>query len=200
LNVPEIVFMDVDAELGHSEPDPEIRDLLRASVGVNLALQFLPGALPYNVLVGPPPDPRIASAIVWFDAYVTNVDRTVRNPNLLEWNAGLWLIDHGATLFFHHTWQNYRTRSRQPFAQIKDHVLMPYATLLEEADRELVLRLSGGQLERITAALPAAWLADEPGFDSIDAVRAAYLTFLRDRLRPPRAFLEEALRVRAAAV
>jgi len=115
LRVPEIVLMDLDPAIGQSEPDPEISDLLEFSVGLNIAMAYLPSALMFELPAAPPPDPALASSIVWFDAYVTNVDRTPRNPNILVWNTQLWLIDHGASLYFHHTWQDYRARSRQPF-------------------------------------------------------------------------------------
>ena len=133
LPVPEIVFVELDPELARTEPDPEIQALIRASAGLNLALDYLPGAVTFDP-VAEQPDADLASAVVWFDAYVTNVDRTPRNTNMLIWHRRLWLIDHGATLYFHHTWTNYRERSRTLFPMIKDHVLLQFASALQEVD------------------------------------------------------------------
>src|SRR5215813_8583212 len=147
LLVPDIVFMELDPVLGRSEPDYEIRNLIKASAGLNLALDYLPGALTYTPAAPAPLDPDLASAIVWFDAYVTNVDRTARNTNLLLWHKRLWLIDHGAALYFHHTWhEDFLARSRAPFAPIKDHVLLPFATALAEADARLSALLTEDHL------------------------------------------------------
>src|SRR3954449_9532 len=129
LPVPEIVYVELDAALARTEPDPEIQDLIRASAGLNLALDYLPGSITFDPLVDRPA-PELASRVVWFDAYTTNVDRTPRNTNILVWHKNLWLIDHGAALYFHHDWANYLERSRSPFAQIKDHVLLPFAAAL----------------------------------------------------------------------
>src|SRR6476661_8929179 len=128
LPVPEIVFVELDPAIGRNEPDGEIQALVEASAGLNLALDFLPGALGFDPLMLPTIDPALASAVVWFDAYTTNVDRTPRNPNLLFWHRKLWLIDQGAALYVHHTWTDYLTRARSPFAAIKDHVLLPIAS------------------------------------------------------------------------
>ena len=134
LRLPEIVFIELDPILGRSEPHPEIRDLIQASAGLNLALRYLPSAFAYNPLLKPPVDAALASAIVWFDAYVTNVDRTPRNVNMLLWAEQLWLIDHGAALYFHHDWGDYRERSRSPFALIKQHVLLSFAKSVRAVD------------------------------------------------------------------
>lgn len=125
LPVPELVFVELDPELARTEPDPEIQDLIRASAGLNLALDYLPGAVMFDP-VADKPDADLASAVVRLDAYVTNVDRTPRNTNMLMWHKRLWLIDHGAALYVHHTWNNYRERSRDPFPMIKDHVLLQF--------------------------------------------------------------------------
>src|ERR671926_1038404 len=127
LPVPEIVFVEVAAELARTEPDPEIQDLIRASEGLNLALDYLPGSIAFDP-AAEKVEPGLASSIVWFDAYVTNVDRTARNTNMLMWHRRLWLIDHGAALYFHHNWDDYLARSRNPFRQIKDHVLLAAAS------------------------------------------------------------------------
>src|SRR4051812_38930851 len=126
LQVPEIVLVVLDPEMARSEPDPDIRHLVRASAGLNLALDYLPGSLGFDPLVEPP-SPPLASRILWFDALVTNVDRTPRNPNLLAWHSGLWVIDHGASLYFHHAWRGWREASRRPFTAVCDHVLLPFA-------------------------------------------------------------------------
>ncbi len=193
LPVPEIVFVDVDANLGRSEPDSEIQALVQASAGLNLALDYLPGSLSYDPLRRPPPDPELASAIVWFDAYTTNVDRTARNTNILIWHRRLWLIDHGAALYVHHTWGDYLARSRTPFAAIKDHVLLPYATAIAAADADLRVRLTPELVQRIVALIPDTWLSTEPGFADTNAQRAAYTAYLLARLEHPRLFVQEAI-------
>jgi hypothetical protein len=199
LPVPEIVFVTLDADLARTEPDSEIQDLIRASAGLNLALDYLPSAVMFDP-VADQPDVTLASAIVWFDAYVTNVDRTPRNTNLLVWHRRLWLIDHGAALYFHHTWDHYLERSRAPFPLIKDHVLLPYASVLQEVDAALTERLTPDILASVVHRIPDAWLDGDVPFETADHHRAAYLAYLRRRLEPPHAFLEEAIRARTRAV
>jgi hypothetical protein len=199
LPVPEIVFVALDPVLARTEPDPEIQDLIRASAGLNLALDYLPSAVTFDPVVDQP-DAYLASAVVWFDAYVTNVDRTPRNTNLLVWHRRLWLIDHGAALYFHHTWEHYLERSRAPFLLIKDHVLLPYASKLREVDTELTGRITPDILTSIVHRIPDAWLGGNGPFESGDQHRAAYLAYLLHRLEPPHTFLEEAIRVRSRAV
>src|SRR5262245_45616006 len=148
LPVPEIVFVQLDTELARTEPDPEIQDLNRASPGLNLALDYLPGAVAFDPLVHRP-DADLASRIVWFDAYVTNVDRTPRNVNLLMWHRRLWLIDHGAALIFHHQWDGYLERSGSAFPLIKDHVLIDVASDIAAADASLTQCLTQAEIERI---------------------------------------------------
>ena len=196
LPVPEIVFVELDPALARTEPDPEIQDLIRASAGLNLALDYLPSAVMFDP-VADTPDAELASAVVWFDAYVTNVDRTPRNTNLLVWHRRLWLIDHGAALYFHHTWQDYLARSRAPFPLIKDHVLLPRASALREADAQLAERVTPVVLASIVHRIPDAWLVGEAPFESSEQHREAYLAYLLRRLEPPRTFLEEALRARS---
>jgi hypothetical protein len=202
LLVPEIVFVEVDPALGRNEPDPEIKALLDASGGLNLGLDFLPGAIAYDPAApaGPPLDAGLASAVVWFDAYVTNVDRTPRNTNLLLWHRRLWLIDHGAGLYFHHAWRDHLAAARTPFGRIKEHVLLPLASALPEADAELAPRLSRETLETVVAAVPDAWLGDVPLFADPAAHRRAYVEYLARRLAPPRAFAQEAVDARAGRV
>lgn len=197
LPVPEIVFIELDATLGRSEPDPEIRDLINASSGLNLALAYLSGAFAFDPLLIPSPEPELASAIVWCDAYLTNVDRTPRNPNILMWQQQLWLIDHGAALYFHHTWSNYLARSHSPFPQVKEHVLLPFASKLHEVDATLTARLTHDLLQTIVTLIPASWLTGDPGFATPQEYRTAYLNYLVKRLESPRGFVEEAIRAHA---
>jgi hypothetical protein len=173
LRIPELVFIEVDPMLGRNEPDQEIRDLLQASVGLNLGLDYLPGSVMFDPAAGDSADPATASAAVWFDAFVTNVDRTVRNPNLLYWHRTLYFIDHGASLYFHHNWSGVNPRSR--FPAIRDHVLMPLATRIAETDAALRSRLDRATFERIVDLVPDAWLDGSPG-------RAAYIDYFVERL------------------
>lgn len=200
LPVPEIVLVELDPQLGRSEPDPEIQDLLQASAGrLNLGLRYLPNALDFNMLLKPPPGPDLASAIVWFDAYVTNVDRTPRNVNMLLWDDKLWLIDHGASLYFHHSWDDYLARSKTPFALIKDHTLLSFAGKLREAEAALRPQLTEPLLREVVAQIPAEWLVDEPTFATQSKHREAYVNYLISRSETT-SFVEEALNARAKLV
>ncbi len=205
LRVPEIVFVEVEAILGRSEPDWEIQELIVGSAGLNLALDFLPGALGFDPLAKPPPAPELASAIVWLDALISNVDRTPRNPNMILWHDALWLIDHGASLYFQHTWDGSApdailARSRSAFAPIRDHVLLPGASLLAEVDPLLAARLTPDVLRAIVELIPETWLDEKTGFATPQAHRAAYLGYLLSRLAPPRPWVEEAIRAHAQLV
>ena len=200
LRLPEIVFIELDPVLGRSEPHPEIRDLIQASGGLNLALRYLPSAFAYNPLLKPPVSADLASAIVWFDAYVTNVDRTPRNVNMLLWQEELWLIDHGAALYFHHDWSDYLERSRSPFAFIRQHVLLPRASKVREADESLRPLLAEERLRQITEAIPSHWLGNEAQFATPDEHRAGYLAYLTARLASADIFVQEAVNARAALV
>ena len=193
LPVPEVVLADLDADLARTEPDPEISALIRASGGLNLALDYLPGSVTFDP-VAERLTPELASQIVWFDAYVTNVDRTARNTNLLMWHRRVWLIDHGATLYFHHApgWQTRRERAGDPFPLIKEHVLLRHASLLLELDETMSARLSADVLGGIVELIPDAWAGDMTPAE----LRAAYGRYLIDRITLPRAFVEEALRAR----
>jgi len=197
LPVPEIVFVDLPPDLARTEPDAEIRSLIGASGGLNLALDYLPGSVTFDPLVLQP-DARLASAIVWFDAFVCNVDRTARNVNMLMWHHRLWLIDHGAALYFHHAWSQRDEHARTPFALIKDHVLLEFASRLEEADAEMAERISMEKVAEIVQQVPDAWLADDPGFDSRSQQREAYLNFFASRLQSSSIFVREAMHARAA--
>ncbi|MCL4302739.1 MAG: aminotransferase class I and II [Anaerolineae bacterium] len=196
LPVPEIVFAHLDPALGRSEPDPEIQDLIKASAGLNLALAYLPGAFAFDPLLNPL-GPELASAVVWFDSYVTNVDRTPRNTNILMWQQRPWLIDHGACLYFHHSWNGYLARSRSRFPQIKEHVLLPFADDLPAADAAMSARLTPEIIDGVVNLIPAAWLNSEAGFADHSEHRAAYAAYLHRRLESPREFVEEAIRARA---
>jgi hypothetical protein len=196
LPVPEIVFVDVDADLARAEPDPEIQSVIRASGGCNLALDYLPGAITFDP-VADQPAADLASAIVWFDAFVTNVDRTPRNTNMLMWHRHLHLIDHGACLYFHHSWDDYLARAASPFPQIRDHVLLPFAAELEKADQQAMTRLNEEQLRTIVARVPDDWLKEQSIFTSAQDAREAYVAYLTARLSQRCVFVEEAIRARA---
>ncbi len=198
LPVPEIVLMNLDPVLGRNEPDSEIRHLIKASDGLNLALDYLPGSITFDPLVKKPvlDVPNLASRIVWLDAFTTNVDRTARNTNMLVWHKQLWLIDHGASLYFHHSWDDYLERSRTPFGQIKDHVLLPFADDLQAADAALAPILTRTLIEEIVALVPESWLCHDSPFADAAEHRAAYVTYLTTRLQEPRNFVEEAQRAR----
>lgn len=195
LPVPEIVFAELEAELSRTEPDPEIHALIHDSAGLNLALDYLPGSVTYDPIVQKP-DPELASRIVWFDGFVSNVDRTVRNTNMLTWHRKLWLIDHGATLYFHHTpgWDKDEARANDRFRLISTHVLKRYAQRLEAIDEEMASTLNSDTIDTILGWIPDNWLSSESGHDAA-ALRSAYSRYLLERLKAPRAFVEEALGV-----
>ena len=196
LPVPELVFAEIDRDLARTEPDPEIHALIHDSAGQNLALDFLPGSIAYDPVVQRPAA-SLASRIVWFDAYVSNVDRTARNTNMLVWHKRPWLIDHGATLYFHHApgWTaETARRAREPFKGLKDHVLLRHASELPAADAELAQALSPERIEGILAHVPDAWLVED-GLSPAD-VRRAYSDYLQLRVAAPRRFVEEALGAR----
>jgi hypothetical protein len=199
LLVPEIVFVELDPELARTEPDPEIQHLIRASAGLNLALDYLPGSVMFDP-VAEKPDAELASSVVWLDAFVTNVDRTPRNTNMLMWHKRLWLIDHGASLYFHHTWNNYLERSRDPFRMIKDHVLLRFASSLREADSRMTELITPDIIENIVKLIPDAWLVGGSSFSDNNQHRNAYVEYLLNRLKSAHDFLEEAIRARSLHV
>lgn len=201
LPVPEIVLVDLDPRMAKTEPDPEIQDLLRNSEGLNLALDYLPGSLGFDPLVDRAiaGNDRLASSIVWFDAFVTNIDRTPRNTNLLVWHRNLWMIDHGASLYFHHAWNGYLEKSRTPFPAIKDHVLLRWASEIREVDAELTNMLKPESIDPIIDAIPESWLGDAD-FATIGEHRDAYRAYFQKRLESPRSWVEEALRARTSLV
>jgi hypothetical protein len=199
LPMPEIAFVELDPDLARTEPDPEIQELIRASAGLNFAIDYLPGAVMFDP-VAVQPGAALASEIVWFDAFVSNVDRTANNTNMLLWHHELRLIDHGAALYFHHAWDDYMARSRTPFARIKDHVLLPFAGELAAADARMSARLTPEKIRAIVATIPDDWLADTRPFASIAQNRQAYVDYLLARLEQPHAFVEEAIRARSLLV
>jgi len=199
LLVPEIVLVDFDPRLAAAEPDAEIRELLQRSSGVNVGLDFLPGALGFDPAAGFAPSPDLCAAVVWFDSFVTNVDRDARNTNLLVWHRRLWLIDHGSALYIHHSWKHAAAHARRPVAAIKSHVLLPLASSIVEADERLAPRLTPELFGSIVEAVPDDWLAPSDGLPDAAAHRAAYVDYLTRRLGAHRRLAEEAERVRAGS-
>lgn len=188
--VPEIVFADLDVAFGRSEPDEEIQDLLRASTGINLALHYLSGAITFDPAVTRL-DSELASRIVWLDAMLTNVDRTARNTNMLSWNKELWLIDHGASLYFHHSWDNWEKQSLNPFPAISDHVLLPWAADLEKADVELKQKITSAVIRDIVDRVPDDWLQPAAN-ETIADMREVYNRFLENRIAHSSLFVKQA--------
>ncbi|MBE7169216.1 MAG: aminotransferase class I and II [Williamsia sp.] len=197
LLVPEIVFARLDEAFGRTEPDEEIQDLLKASTGLNLALHYLSGSITYDPVVTPV-DAKLASQIVWFDSLVTNVDRTARNTNMLTWHHELWLIDHGAALFFHHALSNPHEQALKPFVQIRDHVLLPFASQLEEVDASCRALLTPERIRSIVALIPDEWLSDETAAD-LHGRREIYTRFLETRLLQS-SFVKQAVHAREALI
>ena len=191
LPVPQVALIELDATLGRSEPDVEICDLLDASVGLNLGLRYLPNSLNFDPLADEI-SAELASDIVWFDAYITNVDRTVRNVNMLIHDEELWLIDHGAALYFHHVWGDYIAQSQSRFAMIGQHVLLPFASDIDASNAKMVALINEALLTRICAAIPEDWLLFDSPFDDPEAHRAAYVAYLLSRLDAAHIFVEEA--------
>jgi hypothetical protein len=192
LTVPELVLIRMDEHFGRSEPDPEIQDLLRGSVGLNLGLAYLPSAMEYSSLLKFPVSRKEAAKIVWFDALVTNVDRTPRNVNMLIWQEQLWLIDHGASLYFHHNWPGYVERAASAFPLSRQHVLLPRAGKLAAADREAKTLLAGMDWAGLVATIPDEWLGGEEIFPDVSAQRQGYVDYLTARLAVSAAFVQEA--------
>lgn len=194
LPVPEIVLAELDRDLARTEPDPEIHQLIYDSAGLNLALDYLPGSVSFDPAVHTM-DPALASRIVWFDAFVSNADRSARNTNMLMWHRKPWLIDHGATLYFHHTpgWEHDAARARAAFPLIKDHVLLKRATGLEAADADIARLLAPDVIGQILARVPEEWYAGE---SDAAVLRDAYARYLVGRLDAPRAFVREAIDAR----
>nr|WP_315223455.1 HipA family kinase [uncultured Flavobacterium sp.] len=191
LQLPELVFANLDEAFGRTEADEEIQDLLQGSQGLNLALHFLSGAITFDPVVTTV-DAKLASQVVWLDAYITNVDRTFKNTNMLIWHKELWLIDHGACLYFHHSWNNWEQHAKSPFTLIKDHVLLPQASLLQEVDAEFKKLLTPEIVEEIVNTIPLEWLEWEDTDESPEALRNIYLQFLTTRLNHSEIFVNQA--------
>lgn len=198
--VPEIVFMQLDEAFGRTEPDEEIQDLLRASEGLNLALHYLSGAITFDALVNTI-DATLASQVVWLDCLLNNVDRTPRNTNMLIWHKELWLIDHGASLYFHHSWHNWEEQAKRPFMQVKDHVLLPQATELDKVNTAFSFMLSAERIQAIVSLIPDDWLAGgESPFESASEHRQAYAHFLETRVANSEVFVKEAQHARKTLI
>lgn len=189
LKVPEIVFANVDEVFGRTEPDEEIQDLLKGSVGLNLGLHYLSGSVTYDPVLNTI-DPLLASKIVWLDCLIKNVDRTARNTNMLMWHKELWLIDHGAALYFHHSWSNFDEQARQTFIQLKDHVLLPLATEIEAADTQFKNILNTDNITAIVNLVPDEWLSDGSAESPADK-RKVYINFLLTRLSVSEDFIKQ---------
>jgi len=181
LKVPELVFMNLDDSFSKLEPDEEIQDLLKFSVGLNLGLHYLSGSITYDPLISIA-DPLSASKVVLLDSMITNMDRTARNTNLLNWNKELWLIDHGASLYFHHAWDNWKTHAEKTFPLIKDHVLLERASLLEEAAVEIKTVVNEQVIENIVSSIPDEWLEEESDSHRPSEKKTIYATFLKTKL------------------
>jgi hypothetical protein len=199
LKMPELVFASLDEAFGRTEPDEEIQDLLKASRGLNLALHYLQGAITYDPAVVKPPA-SLASQIVWLDALITNVDRTARNTNMLIWKNELWLIDHGAALYFHHSGTDWQAAATKPFVQIKDHVLLPFAAEIEKVNEQFQDLLTEQKITEITNAVPGAWLTESQPGHTEETVRDMYKQFLLTRLTSSSVFINQALDARKALI
>lgn len=199
LKVPEMVFAHLDADFGRTEGDEEIQELLRKSEGLNLGVHYLQGSMTYDPAVTTI-DAVLSSQIVWLDCLLTNVDRTARNTNMLWWHKELWLIDHGASLYFHHSWDNWEEQATKPFGLIKDHVLLRTATQLQQTDAEFRALLTPEIIQNIVAQLPDEWLLENTIDETADSRREVYSSFLTKRLQASTIFVEEAENARKALV
>ena len=199
LKIPEIVFANLDAAFGRTEPDEEIQDLLKASTGQNLAIHYLSGAITYDPVVTQP-ETVLASQIVWLDSLLTNVDRTARNTNMLMWNKELWLIDHGASLYFHHSWTNWQEQAVKPFKQISDHVLLPYASEIDRVNDEYKAILTPELIANIVSIIPDEWLVSSQPDETASTIRNVYTQFLVQRIAQSSIFVNEVKNARKAII
>lgn len=181
LNVPELVFMNLDDSFSKTEPDEEIQDLLKFSVGLNLGLHFLSGAIVFDPLVSIA-DSYTSSKVVLLDSIIINIDRTSKNTNLLNWKNDLWLIDHGASFYFHHNWKTWESHLSRTFPSIKDHVLLKRANNLEEASKDILAALDKDKIKEIISKIPEDWLLDESETLTPEEMRSAYIKFINSRL------------------
>jgi len=198
LKVPEVVFAELDEAFGRTEGDEEIQDLLKFSRGLNLALHYLSGAITFDPVVNTV-DPLLASKIVWLDCLLTNVDRTARNTNMLMWHNELWLIDHGASLYFHHSWSNWEEQARKPFVQVKDHVLLSQASQLDAVNHEFTEILTPQQIQSIVDLIPGEWLSTESK-EQAELNRQVYYDFLLTRITNSDIFVKEAQNARQTLI
>ena len=196
--VPELVFLNLDEAFGRSEGDEEIQDLLQGSRGLNMGLHFLSGALPFDPVVTEV-DEKLASQVVWLDALLTNVDRTVKNTNMLMWHKELWLIDHGASLFFHHSWVNWHKHALSSFTQVKDHALLPLAGKLDEVDAEFRKLLTSEKIREIVDLIPDSWIEWRDKDETPQDIRDIYYRFLKERIEHSEIFVKEAQHARKAS-
>ncbi|CAA7386132.1 HipA family kinase [Chryseobacterium fistulae] len=194
LKIPELVFVNLDADFGRTEADEEIQDLLKFSEGLNLGLHYLSGSIAYdsNVKI----DLLLASKIVWLDAFITNIDRTFKNTNLLMWHKELWVIDNGASFYFHHSWQNFDVAAKTPFKYVKDHVLLSQASMLDEADKLAHEVLNDTIFRKIVDLIPDDWLHWNDADESPNEIREIYFQFLKNRLENSQIFVNEAKNAR----
>ncbi|WP_432708435.1 HipA family kinase [Pedobacter sp.] len=199
LRVPELVFANLDEAFGRTEADEEIQDLLKFSIGLNLALHYLSGAITFDAAVTTV-EPELASQIVWLDCLLTNMDRTARNTNMLMWHKELWLIDHGASLYFHHSWNNWQEQAKKPFYLVKDHVLLPQASEMESVDVAFCKILTPEFIYAVVQLIPDDWLTDESAFQSPEEYRQAYAYFLNTRIAHSSTFVKEAQHARAVLI
>ena len=199
LPVPELVLVDIDPSLGGLDGDPWVGELLEKSPGLNLGVDFLPGSLTFNPRADGRPDADLAAGIVWFDALVTNTDRSPRNPNILAWHRRLFLIDHGASLFVHHTWRDPDDHARRPLTTISDHVMLPYASALDGAHDRLAPMVTATSLREIVGLVPDAWLLPHPVVGDAGAQREAYVRYLLTRVAARGALVESIEELRHAA-
>ncbi|RZM08520.1 MAG: aminotransferase class I and II [Pedobacter sp.] len=199
LKVPELVFLTLDEAFGRTEPDEEIQHLLKQSIGLNLGLHYLSGSITYDPVVTQP-DPLLASKIVWLDCLLMNVDRTARNTNMLSWHKEIWLIDHGASLYFHHSWNNWEEQAKKPFTYVKDHVLLPQADQLAEVNEVFSKQLTREVILQITNLIPDAWLTSQDKFETPEEYRTAYATFLMLRIENSEQFVKYAEDVRQSLI
>lgn len=199
LRIPELVFANLSEDFGRTEADEEIQDLLQGSQGLNLALHFLSGAINFDPVVTNV-EPELASQIVWLDAFLTNVDRTFRNTNMMIWHKELWLIDHGAALYFHHSFTNWENHAKSPFALIKDHVLLPKASLLEATDKAFKVILTEEKIISIVNLIPEEWLQWEESDESPEAIKKVYADFLLTRFAHSEIFIKEAQNARQKSI
>jgi len=199
LRVPEIVFANLEEAFGRTEPDEEIQDLLKASVGLNLGLHYLSGSTTFDPVVTQVA-PLLASQIVWLDCLLNNVDRSSRNTNMLLWNHQLWLIDHGAALYFHHSWQDWEQAAIRPFSRVKDHVLLPRAMELDAVDAIFRKLLTPEKIRAIVSLIPDDWLRGDSPFESVSQHRQAYAQFLQTRVAHSQVFVKDAQYARSALV